>query len=168
MFDTFGKIILRSKINDENLKRQKKFLPWDKIERIALILEKDDALNKSMVDKFIDETKKYIEVFYIEIASKHASYSDWHCFSKKDKSLWNLPKKNLESELKNKKYDAVINTCTEANLFALSVSASLPAYLKCSENNRFNLADLIIKKTEPFNLKNYLDETVKYLKMIKA
>jgi len=168
MIGSIAKIILKSKIEDENLKRQKKFLPWEKIEKIALIVEQHDSLNKSMIDKFMDETKKYIEVFYVELTSKQPSYNDWHCFSKKDKSFWNLPKKNAESELKTKRFDAVINTCTEMNLFALSICSSLPAYLKCGENTRFNLADLIIKKTEPFNLRNYLDETVKYLKMIKG
>ncbi len=168
MLGAIAKIILRSRINTENSARQKKFLPWDKIEKIALILEKHEGLNKSSVDRFIEDTKKYIEVFYIETSSKDRSYNDWNCFSRKDKSFLNLPNKNLESEFKNKKFDTVLNTCAETNLFAFAVASYLPAYLKCGENTRFNLADLVIKKTEPFNLKNYLDETVKYLKMIRV
>lgn len=168
MFSSIAKIILRSRIREENSKRQKKFLPWDKIDKIALIVEKDASLNKSMIDRFIEETKKYVEVFYIETTSKHPSFADWNCFSKKDRSLWNLPKKNMDSELQNKKFDAVINTCPENNLFALAICSSLPAHLKCSENDGFNLADLIIKKTEPFNLRSYLEDTVKYLKMIRV
>jgi hypothetical protein len=168
MLNAIGKIILRSKIHHENLKRQKKFLPWDQVGKIALIIDKDDSLNKSIIDRFIDETKKYIEVYYIETGSKQRSYNDWQCFSKKDKSLLNLPNKNVERELKNKKFDVVINTCSENNLFALSVCSSLSALLNCSENNRFNLADLIIKKTGATNLVNYLNETVRYLKMIRG
>jgi len=168
MFGAIAKMILKSRINEENATRQKKFMPWDKIEKIALVIEKKDSLNKSSVDQFIENSKKYIEVFYIETSSKNRSYTDWHCFSRKDKSFLNLPGKKLESELKNKKFDVVINTCAETNLFAYALTSNLPAYLKCGGNSRFNLADLVIKKTEPFNLKNYLDETVKYLKMIRV
>jgi len=168
MLGALAKMILKSKIKRDNLRRQKKFMPWEQIEKMALIIETQDSLNKSLIDKFIDDTKKHIEVFYIELQSKEPSYNDWHCFSKKDKSLWNLPAKSVESELRTKKFDAVINTCTETNLFAMSVCSSVPAYLKCGEHAGFNLADLIIKNTQPFNLKNYLDETVRYLKMIRT
>ena len=168
MFPGIAKIILRAKIRQENERRDKKFLPWENINKIALILEKTDSLNKSAVDRFIEDTKKYIEVFYIEPGAKHPSYADWNCLTKKDRSFFRLPKKNIESELQAKKFDAVINTCPETNLFALSVCLSLQAYLKCGEDTMFNSADLIIKKTERFNLKNYLDETVKYLKMIRV
>ncbi|PBQ30708.1 hypothetical protein CNR22_02605 [Sphingobacteriaceae bacterium] len=168
MFKALAKIILRSRVSQENAIRQKKFIPWDKIENVALIIEKQESLNKSVIDRFIDESKKHVEVFYIETDSKDKTYGDWNCYSKKDKSLWNLPKKEKESELKTKKFDAVINTCSETNLFAIAVFSSLAAYLKCAQNNSFNLPDLIIKKTDAFSLKNYLDETVKYLKMIKV
>ena len=168
MFNSIARFILKSKVSEENSNRQKKFMPWDKIEKMALIIEEQDSLNKNLIDRFIDDTKKHIEVFYIQTGSKDATYSDWNCYSKKDKSLWNLPKKEKHSELKSKKFDAVINTCSETNLFATAVSSTLGAHLKCAENNSFNLPDLIIKKPDAFNLKNYLDETVKYLKMIKA
>lgn len=168
MVRAIANFILRSRINRENSARQKKFLPWDRIDKLALIVEHQENLNKSVVDRFIEDTKKYVEVFYIETKSKHPSFSDWYCFSKKDASLLHLPKKEKITELHHKKFDAVINTCSETNLFAMAVSNSLPASLKCSATAKFHLADLIIKKAEPFSLKNYLDETVRYLKMIKA
>src|SRR5688500_13868629 len=117
MLSFIAKIFIRSKFAKENHLRQKKFIPWDKIEKIALIINKEATVNKSAIDKFIDDTKKYIEVFYIETRSKQASFGDWQCFLKKDKSFLNLPKKNIESELKHKHYDLVINTCKANNLF---------------------------------------------------
>lgn len=168
MLRTFTKLILKAKIGRDNASRQKKFLSWDKIENMALIIEEKDKVNKSQIDKFIDDTKKHVEVFYIETGSKHASFGDWHCFLKKDKSLLNLPAKKVEAELKSKKFDAVINTCGQNNFFAIALASTLPAYLKCAENPDFNLADLIITRTESFTLKNYLEETVRYLKMIHA
>lgn len=168
MLRSIAQISLRSKIRRDNLARQKKFLPWDKIEKIALIIDKDNSLNKSALDKFVEETKKYIQVFYIEISSKQPTYHDWKCFSKKDTSLLHLPKKNLESQLKHKQFDVVINTCSEKNLFSASLCSSLSAYLKCSMSNDHNVSDLIIKKTEPFDVISYLNDVIKYLKMIRV
>ena len=168
MLNYLAKITLQSKIARENLSRQKKFIGWDNIEKIALVLGQEDSINKSSIDKFIDETKKFVEVFYVEPNSKQASFGDWQCFYKKDKSFLSLPKKSVHDELKNKKFDVVINTSGERDFFSVAVTSSLKAYLKCGRNNMFNDLDLIIKKTEPFVLGNYLNDTVKYLKMIKV
>jgi hypothetical protein len=168
MLEAITKAILRSRITRENERRQKRFVSWDHIERIALILENNGALNKSHIDRFIDRTGKYIEVYYIDLQAKQAGYQDWHCFSKQDKSLLNLPARRVESELKGKTFDVIINTCSEQNLFALSVCSTLPAYLKCGEHSGFNLADLIIRRSGELSLETYLEETVKYLKMIRG
>ena len=166
--NVIARFILGFKIKRDDLTRKKKFIAWDNVEKIALIIEKHDSLNKSVIDKLIEESKKYVEVFYIETSSKEASYGDWNCFSKKDRSILNLPKKTSLYELKSKKFDVVINTCGETNLFATALTLSIQANLKCSENRSFGLADLIIVKTQKNNIKNYLDDTFKYLRMIKA
>ena len=168
MFGFLSKILLKSNIARENSRRHRKFLAWDNIEKIALIICKEDQINKSAIDKFINETKKFIEVFYVEPTSKQPSFGDWQCFCKKDKSLINLPKKTVRQELKSKRFDVVINTSDENDFFSVAIASSLNAYLKCGRNNTFNDLDLIIKKTEPFSLNNYLNDTVKYLKMIKV
>jgi hypothetical protein len=168
MLTTISRIILKARIRRDNLNRQRRFLPWENIEKMAIIIEKQDSLNKSLIDKFADETKKHVEIFYIETKEKEKSFSDWHCFSRKDRSFLNLPAKRVESEFKGRKFDAVINTCSDNNLFALALCSSLSAYLKCCQHTALGLADLIIVRSESFTLKNYLDETVRYLKMIRA
>lgn len=168
MFQSLGKIILRSKIKNLSLPQKKNFLPWDNIEKIALIINEEESLNKSMIDKFIDDTKKHVEVFYLETRSKQKTYHDWHCFSKKERSLFYLPTKQAESELKTKQFDVVINACGEKNLFAFAVSSSLKTLLRCGYNNSYNLADLIVLNSGSDKIVNYLENTVKYLKMIKV
>lgn len=168
MLQLLGKIILRSKINNRRLPQKKNFLPWDNIEKMAIIIDEDKMLNKSAIDKFIDDTKKHVEVFYLETRSKQKTYHDWHCFSRKERSLFYLPTKQAESELKNKQFDVVINTCHETNLFAFAVSSHLKTLLRCGNNSTFNLADLIIINSESGKTINYLENTVKYLKMIKV
>ncbi|WP_317898175.1 DUF6913 domain-containing protein [Aurantibacillus circumpalustris] len=167
-FKVITRFILKFKIRRDNLTRKRKFISWDKVEKIALIIEKHNSLNKSAIDKLLEESKKYIEVFYIETDSKEHTFGDWNCFSKKDKSLLNLPKKFNLNELTLKNFDIVINTCDENNLFATALALSIQAQLKCGENKSFDLADLIITKKQADNLKNYLDDTFKYLRMIKA
>lgn len=167
MLTNFAEILLKSKIERDNRQRHKKFLPWDKIERIALITNNQLAGNKSAVDKFIEQSGKYIEVFLVETENKEATYADWHCFVKKDRSLFKLPRKQKLEALAGKQFDLVINTCPDDNLFATSLSSALKASLKCGASSRFMDTDLIIKFSEPFNLPGYLGNVVKYLKMIR-
>jgi hypothetical protein len=168
MLNKLAEITLRSQVTKNNLSRQKQFLPWDKIQKIALVISKDETINKSALDKFINDSQKYIEVFFIELNSKVPGYGDWKCFTKKDKTLINLPKTTVVSELATKKFDLVINAANNAQLFASSITSALQAPLKCAQANNFNEAELIIEKTVPFNLINYLNDVVKYLKMIKT
>ena len=64
MFRFIAEMIVRSKIEKESTGRKKQFLSWEKIEKIALIIGKNETLNKSAIDKFIQDSKKFIEVFY--------------------------------------------------------------------------------------------------------
>ena len=168
MFKSIAELSLRSTLRDENRHRMKNFLAWDKTEKIALILSKQDNINKHRIDAFTDSLNKYTEVFYIELDSKDATYSDWHCFSKKDKSLLNLPKKGIREALKEKKFDVVINTCQEIEVFSTSLTSALSAPLKCGSTGKYNDVDLIIKKKGFEKVEDYLAEVVRYLKMIKT
>jgi hypothetical protein len=79
-----------------------------------------------------------------------------------------LPKNVTLDEIKGKKFDLVINAADHSTLFASAISSTLQAPLKCAQATNFNEAELIIEKAIPFNLINYLNDVVKYLKMIKT
>ncbi|MEI8136626.1 MAG: hypothetical protein WCH21_04780 [Bacteroidota bacterium] len=168
MLNKLAEITLKSQIVKNNLARQKQFLPWDKIQKIALVISKDNTINKSAIDKFITDSQKHIEVFFIELNSKEPSFGDWKCFTNKDKTLLSLPKNTTIDGFKDKKFDLVINAANHFPLFASAVTSLLKAPLKCSQATNYNEAELIIEKTTPFNLINYLNDVVKYLKMIKT
>lgn len=168
MINKLAEITLRSQVAKDNLALPKYFLSWDKIEKIALIISKDETINKSALDKFIADSQKYVEVFFIELNSKQPSFGDWKCFTKKDKSLLSLPKKTISNDLINKKFDLVINASNNFQLFASAITSTIKAPVKCGQTNGFNEVQLIIQKTVPFNLINYLNDVVKYLKMIKT
>jgi hypothetical protein len=167
MLRSVAKLSLRSKIRTGELLRSKDFLPWEKIRKIALIISKRDNVNKSTVDKFIDSTGKYFEVFYIELDSRTPSFHDWHCFTRKDRSILSLPKKKLSEKLSTREFDVVINSCQEIELFSTSVASTLKAPLKCGSTGKYHDVDLIIKKKGINSLIDYLNEVIRYLKMIR-
>ena len=161
-------IVLSSKSAFDHKKRKSEFLSWDKIEKVALIINKRDNINKSDVDRFINDTKKYVEVFYIELDSKTPTYHDWNCFTKKDKTFLGLPARPVHQGLRGKQFDVVINTCQEIEIYSTAIARILHAPLKCGSMNRFHDSDLVIKKTGINTFMDYLHEVVRYLKMIRV
>lgn len=168
MLKTIAEISLKSRIGRDNQVRKKQFLPWDQVQTVALVLSSADKINKSAIDKFIDGTGKLFSVFYVETAAKTATYSDWQCFCKKDRSLLGLPQQKVLDELKNKKFDLAINTSPESDLFSTALVSAFYATLKCGSSKKYNELDLIIQKADPYHVIDYLNELVKYLKMIRT
>ncbi len=146
---------------------KRQFLSWDKIQKIAIIIDNKIPLNKSAIDKFCLESGRFIEIYYIELNAKQVSFNDWQCFTTKQSTIFKLPKKTILVELKKKQFDCVINTCLAENLFSVSIMSAIEAPLKCSDNNDYNQSDLIILKAQNATIINYLNDVLHYLKMIK-
>ena len=167
MLPVFSRIALKLRLKKKPDPVSKTFMPWDKVQNVALIISSETGLNKSVIDSIVADTKKFVEVYFIETRSKEASFGDWNCFIKKDKSFFNLPKKEIEKSLRQKKFDLVINTCSAHNLFSAAISSALPAPFKCAASSRFQDANLVVKR-ESADLAGYLRDTVRYLKMIRS
>jgi len=167
MFTSIANYLTRSKIHRQNSARKKQFSDWHKIEKIALVIDEIKNLNKSEADKFIEGLKKYTGVFYVEPSSKLPSFSDWTCFSKKDKTILNLPKSIVLNNLNSKKFDLVISVSGQNPLFTANITSQINAAFKCGNNNLFGELDLIIERKDK-DLVSYLKEVVKYLQMIRT
>jgi hypothetical protein len=146
----------------------KKFLNWDEIRSIALVIEDVEMVSKQAVDTLLDEFKKHSDVFYLELKTKNPSYGDWHCLTKKDKNLIGLPKKKLLDTFKTKKYDLIINTARQFIFYSAALSSSLQSTCTCSSSEEFGHSDLIIKRASNQGLIDYLREVLRYLKMINS
>jgi hypothetical protein len=168
MLQALGKIILNARISRGNRGRKKGFMPWDNIEKVALILSSSDHINKSAVDRFVDKSRKYTEVFYIETDAGAPGYHDWHCLNKKDRAITGLPKKSINDKLKTKHFDVIINTCTDHGIFSAGIASAISATLKCSADDSFNVADMIIQRNSTGNVEEYLEVVMRYLKMIRT
>lgn len=168
MLSLLANIQLRSTIRNFGNSKSQQFIPWDQIQKMALIFNHHQQINKNLIDQFIHRQKKYIDVFYIEDAAKVASYADWQSIIKSDLNVLKLPKSTLLQNFHKKQYDLIINTCNEDDAIAMAITAALKANFKCGAFENYNATNLVIKKSiQPFNLVNYLDEVIKYLKMIK-
>ncbi len=167
MLEFFAKLKLNSIIDKNPTKQTKRFLSWNDISSMAIIIESNKNLNKNNLDNFIEKTGKFVEVFYVETNNKQATFGDWNCFTKKDLTFLKLPKSETILSLKTKQFDLVINTCNDSNLFAAALNNYLTSTFKCGLSNAYNDTDLIISKQESYDLPLYLTDISNYLKMIK-
>jgi len=151
----------------QNEEKGKTFLSWDKVHSIAIIIGQDATLNRNALDKWIGDTKKAVDVLYVETASKTATYADWICYTKKDKTFLDLPTKIAEQALQTKKYDLVINTSAEEDLFSAALLKILSAPFKCAASDPFQDANLIVRPSVKGNLIHQLQDTLRYLQMIR-
>lgn len=160
-------IQLRAIIKRFATSKNKQFLSWSNIQKVALVLNADQNINKSVIDKFVAKHQKYMEVFYVEVQSKAATYADWQCITKNDLNILQLPKSALLTNFHQKQFDLVINTCDENDLVSQSIGSALIANYKCASFEKLSAANLVIKRAAESKLNDYLEEIVKYLKMIK-
>lgn len=168
MFAGIASYLTRTNVVKENSLRKKQFLSWNKIQRIALIIDEKKSVGKNEIDKFIEATAKYAEVFFVELSSKEASFADWKCFTRKDRNHLDLPKQHAYDSIKTKKFDLVINISSSHPLFCANIVSAIQADFKCGNEDQFGELDLIIERKGSQNLIAYLNEVKKYLEMIKT
>jgi hypothetical protein len=168
MFKSISSYLVRNKVQRSNSQRKKKYLSWDKIGRIALVIEEGDKFSKNEIDQFTQSLKKYTEVFFVELKSKQASYGDWKCLVKKDKTFFGLPKPETASSIKSKSFDLLICVNKTDSFFIAGLASAFNAPYKCGNADLFGEMDLIIERKPDQSLLSYLKDVLKYLEMIRT
>lgn len=168
MFKSISSYLTRKAVHRSNSRRKKNYLNWDKINRIALVIEEGEKFSKNEIDQFVQSLKKYTEVFFVELRSKQASYGDWKCLTKKDKTFFGLPKPEIISSLKSKSFDLLICVNRTDSFFISCLASAINAPYKCGNIDLFGELDLIIERKPDQPLLSYLKEVQKYLEMIKT
>ncbi len=143
------------------------FLPWDKTKTVALILDSKTASNKNLIDKFIYEADKLIDVYYLDIHVKDSAIKNFITFTKQEKSFFGLPNNKASAKIVKKKYDLLINASFSEMDYSSVLSNSIKATCKCGFESRADELDMVVKRKEGQDLMKYLDELVNYLKMIR-
>ncbi len=158
-------LILRSKLNNK-AKRATAFVPWDKAKTLALVVDAQTASNKNLLDKFIYETDKVVEVYYLDLKVKESQIKNFTTFTKQHKNLLALPNARAMQKL-SKSYDILINAAFLESDYGAVISNGISAKCKCSFVNKNGAFNLIIERKHQQDLSSYLKEVVTYFKMIR-
>lgn len=159
-------LIIRSKLKSGN-NQGRNFLPWDKVKTIALVVDSKAASNKNQLDKFIYETDKVVDVYYIDGHVKESAIKNFAVFTKADKSLFGLPNSKAYAKLKNQKYDLLINAAFNETDYSSLISHSIKAVCKSGFRSSQQELDIIIERAQNQDLIGYLGQVVNYVKMIR-
>lgn len=159
-------LIIKSKLKNQS-GIGKNFLPWDKIKSIALLVDAKHATNKNELDKFIYESDKVMDVYYLDLKVKESAVKNYITLVKADKSLFGLPNAKAMAKIHNRKYDLLINAAFGELTYAGILGHSIKATCKSGFENKGNELDLLITHPNNQKLIDYLGEVVNYLKMIK-
>ncbi len=159
-------VILRSKLKSSGDKGRS-FISWEKIKSIALVVDSKNANNKNLIDKFIYESDKIIDVYYIDLQVKESTIKNFISFNKTEKSFFGLPNSKANTKIKNQKYDLLINASFDELDYSSVLINTLKSTCRCGFKSRLNELDLIIERSQNQNLIAYLNEVVNYLKMIR-
>jgi hypothetical protein len=144
---------------------ERRFLPWESVSKMAIILPEEESLNKSEMDRLLSGFQKFVDVFYIQTATKAPLFSDWRCFMKKDFHWSGAPSRNVAHELGVRKYDLVMNA--GAHIYAASVCAVIPATFKCGRAAIFGEADFIVNVPSQETTAGWIAKALACLKMIR-
>jgi hypothetical protein len=158
-------LVLSSRLKNKS-KKPSAFVPWDKAKTLALVVDAKTAANKSLIDKFIYESDKVVDVFYLDLQVKESEVKNFISFTKADKNAFGLPNKTAMQKL-SKKYDILIQSAFQEPEYATVLSNAISAACKVSYTNRANVFNLIIECQKDQDLQAYLKEVVNYLKMIR-
>ena len=158
-------LILKSKLKNKS-KRPTRFVPWDKAKTVALFVDVNTASNKSLIDKFIYESDKLVDVYYLDLKVKDSVVKNFITFTKAHKNAFGIPNSKAMQKL-SKNYDILINAAFQESEFATVLSNGLAAQCKVSFQNRSQVFNLIIDRREQQDLFAYLKDVVNYLKMIR-
>ncbi len=152
------------------LRKRKRKQPanWQAVEKIAVIINSANPVNKNEIDRQLHGLGKYAEVFFVETANKKPTYGDWTCFTREHVNVFGLPRKKVMENLQKQTFDMVINTSPYPDRFSAMVSACIPSSFNCVCNNDLRQADLNIVADSKEGAANLLSQAFYYLQMIRA
>ena len=181
MFD-----IIKQRYQDWQLKkllktpRDKRIKKWNDIKSVGLIFVVGDAVQWNILNRFIStQTKQGKSISIIGLHPKDFvidyifTYTETTlCREKEDLNFWELPKKGVIDNFTNRHYDLLIDA-SNVSFFDKYVTASSNADLKVGyrnmeqDNETLEMYDITIQGNGDINIKDYLEQVVKYLTMIK-
>ncbi|HQQ95369.1 MAG TPA: hypothetical protein PLQ93_12495 [Bacteroidia bacterium] len=168
MIRTLAGLQIRNRLKVSKAFQGRHFPEWQSIKSIGLIIEDKEGVSREKLDRFIQSLDKFVEVYFLELKSRKASYADWICFDRSSRNVLGLPVKRHIQPIKKKHHDLVINTVTGSVAFAAALCAEIESACVCTCSDEYGHGDMIIQRQTNQDLLGYLNQVTHYLKLIKT
>ncbi len=163
----------------KNAKRDKKIENIDEIKNIGVICNLDYEQNWNIVYHFakvMENQGKTVRIMAMRQKDQDLSFVVTHqatyiCRNKTDFNFWGLPNWECIRDFVEQPYDLLIDTTGEDNFFAqyiaLRTKANLKAAYATPSEDPSDIFDLIIRGEGQIDLKDFFNNIIEYLGMIK-
>lgn len=172
---------LLRQLEHKDSNRNKKIDNIAQAKSIGIIFQVGDENDWNLIyhfAKLMEKEGKTVAMIGLQDSETELDYIITHsntllCKEKDDFDYWGVPKKDLVEKFAKNHFELLIDTTEEPNFFgqyiALSCDADLKICYASAEELEDNgkIFDMMIQGEEPLNLRDYLNQVVKYLKMIK-
>lgn len=164
-------------------KRDKRIDNWDSIKTIGLIFTVGDAAHWNLIHRFITAQEKQGKEIYLigfhpnkyEINYIFSHTKTTICHEKEDFTRLGLPKDGVIDGFVNRHYDLMIDSTIQPDFFGKYVTSMSNADLKVGYTNTeseydegiMEMYDMAIQGREPMDFRDYIEQIVKYLTMVK-
>lgn len=163
--------------------RDKRIESWDAIKTIGLIFTVGAADHWNLIHRFVSAQEargKEIHLIGFQAEKMEINYIFSHtrtiiCHEKEDFNWLGLPKEGVIDAFVGRHFDLVIDATVQPDFFGKYVTASANADLKVGYSNseseedegEMGMYDLAIQGREPMDFRDYIEQTVKYLSMVR-
>ena len=163
--------------------RDKRIETWDNIKTIGLIFTVGTADHWNLIHRFVSAQEargKEIYLIGFQADKYEINYIFSHtrtiiCHGKEDFTYFGLPKEGVIDGFTGRHFDLVIDSTIQPDFFGKYVTACANADLKVGYSNsedeedegEMSMYDLAIQGKEVMDFRDYIEQTVKYLSMVK-
>ena len=163
----------------ERRQRIKRIDNWNDIKSIGLIFTVGDSGLWSLIQRFITSQErqgKEIHIIGFQASDYEVDYIFSHtgttiCHEKEDFTKLGLPKEGVIDPFIEKHYDLVIDATADHSFFGRYITALSDSNLRVGptydDEEVDNLYDLTIGVGEEMDFRDYIEQIVKYLSMVK-
>lgn len=161
--------------------RDKKIDNLEQVKSIGVIFTLGSETDWNLLYRFaqlMEQQNKKIYMIGIHPKDINLSFIVTHantiiCREKDDLNFWGIPREGVIDRFTDRHFDLLIDTTDQPNFFGQYVALRCNADLKVTYTDEVeatrhdNIFDMMIKGEGPIDLREYLNQVVKYLNMIK-
>lgn len=161
--------------------RDKRIVNLEQVRNIGIVFTLSSEHEWNLLYHFaqlMENTGKKVVMIGLHPSNVQISFIVTHaqtiiCRESEDLSWWGIPKDDVISRFTDQHLDVLIDTTDQPNFFGQYVALKSDADLKVTYTDEVeatrndNIYDMMIKGEGPLDMRDYLNQVVHYLKMVK-